>query len=125
MAEVGGGSTAAVLNIKGSFVNGILNGAFPPTPSVTAVKGVGAQLSDLLDRYTNAQTGMLFQSSDSITTQETQLKDRQTALTDLLTAKKNRMIMQFANLEVTISQLQSQGTALTNFAASSSGTTTL
>ena len=53
-------------------------------------------------------------------TQETQLKSRQTALAELLTAKKNRLIMQLAHLEVTIAKLQSQGTALTNYAASAS-----
>jgi flagellar hook-associated protein 2 len=90
----------------------------PPTASSPAVKGIGATLSDLLDRFTNAQTGILFQASDSLQTQETQLKDRQTQLTELLSAKKNRLITQFANLEVTIAGLKSQGTALTNFAAS-------
>jgi hypothetical protein len=36
----------------------------------------------------------------------------------LLVAKKNRLIQQYAHLEVTISQFQSQGTALTNMATS-------
>jgi len=85
---------------------------------VTAVKGVGARLSDLLDKYTNAQTGLLFDASSAIQTQETQLKERQIDLATLLLAKKNRLILQFANLEVTIAQLQSQGTALSNLTSS-------
>ncbi len=118
VAEVGTGTTAGALNLKGTFTNGTLNGAFLPVLPSDAVKGLGATLSDLLDRYTNSQTGILFEAGDSITSQETELKDRQTSLTDLLTAKKNTLVQTFANLEVTISQLQSQGTALSSFSAS-------
>jgi flagellar hook-associated protein 2 len=102
-------------NIKAVAAN---PSATPPTLASSAVKGVGITLSDLLDRFTNAQTGLIFQSSDAIQTQETQLKDRQIALAALLIAKKNRLIQQFAHLEVTIAQLQSQGNALTSFTSS-------
>ncbi len=80
-----------------------------------AVKGVGATLSDLLDKFTNAQTGLLFAETDSLATQTTQLNKRVTQLQDLLTIKKNQLILQFASLETTISQLQSQSSAITNF----------
>ncbi len=123
VAEVGGGTAAAFLNIKGTFASGALSNSLQFQVPVAAVKGVGASLSDLLDRFTNAQTGMLFDASNSILSQETQLKDRQTALAELVLAKKNRLIMQFANLEVTISQLQSQGNALSSFTAAQSAAT--
>jgi flagellar capping protein FliD len=115
IAEVGGGTAASFLGILGTFSGGALNNSLPYQVPVAAVKGVGANLSDVLDRFTNAQTGLLFDASNSITSQETQLKDRQTSLNELLTAKRNRLIMQFANLEITIAQLQSQGNALSNF----------
>ena len=115
VSEVNGGATATALRIVGTFVNGTLSGSFPPVAPRAAVKGVGATLSDLLDRYTNAQTGLLFDASNAILSQETQLKDRQQSLTDLLTQKKTQLVNQFANLEVTISQLQSQGNALGSF----------
>jgi flagellar hook-associated protein 2 len=118
VAEVSGGTAASFLSILGTFSNNVLNIRLPFQTPVSAVKGVGATLSDLLDKYTNAQTGVLFDASNSILTQETQLKERQTALATLLLAKKNRLILQFAHLEVTIAQLQSQGTALTNMTSS-------
>jgi flagellar capping protein FliD len=123
VADTGGGTAAAFLNIQGTFTSGALNNSLPYQLPVTAVKGVGANLSDLMDRFTNAQTGLLFDASNSIQTQETQLKDRQNSLNDLLTAKKNRLIMQFANLEVTIAQLQSQGNALSSLTTTTSSTT--
>ncbi len=113
--EVNGGTTAATLNIKGTFANGVLNGALPYVLPSDAKKGVGATLSDLLDRFTNGQTGLLFDASNSIQAQESHLKERQLSLATLLLAKKNRLIQQFAQLEVTLAQLQQQSTALTNF----------
>jgi len=117
VAEVSGGTTASALNIKGNFTSGVLNGALLPLLPKDAVKGVGGTLSDLLDRYTNSQNGIIFRATDSIASQGTQLKARQTSLAELLLTKKNRLIRQFAMLEVNISQLQSQGSALTSFAA--------
>jgi flagellar hook-associated protein 2 len=116
--EVSGGTAASFLSILGTFSSNLLNNRLPFQVPVTAVKGVGARLSDLLDKYTNAQTGLLFDASSAIQTQETQLKERQIDLATLLLAKKNRLILQFANLEVTIAQLQSQGTALSNLTSS-------
>lgn len=120
--EVGAGTTAAALNIKGLFKDGVLNGAFLPVLPKDAVKGIGGTLSDLLDRFTNAQTGIIFRTTDAIETQGTQLKARQTALAELLIKKKERLIRQFAMLEVNISQLQSQGNALTSFKAANTTT---
>jgi len=124
VADVNGGTTAAFLNIKGTFNNGWLNNSLTFLTPVAAAKGVGATLSDLLDQYTNAQTGLLFDATSSLQTQETQLKDRQTSLAELLVAKKNRLVLQFANLEVTIAGLQSQGNALSSFASSSASSKT-
>jgi flagellar hook-associated protein 2 len=118
VAEVSGGTAATFLAIKGTLTGGWLNNSLPYQTSVAAVKGVGATLSDLLDRYTNAQTGILFDASNALVSQETQIKSRQKDLAQLLVAKQTRLIKQYANLEVMISQFQSQGTALTNMASS-------
>lgn len=87
----------------------------PPIVGSPAVQGIGAALADLLDRYVNGQTGLLFQTENALTTRTTQLNKRITSLNELLLSKKNRLILQFANLEKTIAGLQSQGTALSNF----------
>lgn len=81
----------------------------------TKTSGVGDVLSNLLDQYTNAQTGVIFKTTDALKTTTTQLNARVQNLNDLLTNKKNRLIRQFANLEVSIAKLQQQGTALANF----------
>ncbi len=87
----------------------------PPVLGSPAVFGVGQTLSNLLDGFTDAQTGTLFDASNTIQTQEQELQDRQNSLTSLLDEKKNQLSAQFANLEVTIAQLQSQGNALGSF----------
>jgi flagellar hook-associated protein 2 len=120
VTESSGGTAASFLAIKGTLTGGWLNNTLPYVTSVAGVKGVGTTLSDLLDRYTNAQTGKLFDAANTLSTQDTQLKQRQLDLATLLEAKKNRLIKQYANLEVAISQYQSQGTALTNMSSDSS-----
>ncbi|MCL2645977.1 MAG: flagellar filament capping protein FliD [Phycisphaerales bacterium] len=115
--EANGGATAASLGIKGILSGGILKGYFAPVAPVNAVQGIGITLSNMLDTFTNAQTGQLFDASNSFLTQEQQLRDRQTSLSQLLTAKQNLLIMQFANLETTIAGFQAQGSSLASLAA--------
>ncbi|MBN1513563.1 MAG: flagellar filament capping protein FliD, partial [Phycisphaerae bacterium] len=115
--DVDGGTAASFLAIEGTLSGGWLNNSLPYLTAVAAVKGVGATLSDLLDRYTNAQTGKLFDASNALIAQETQLKKRQLDLATLLLSKKNRLIRQYALLEVTIAHFQSQGSSLSNLAS--------
>jgi flagellar hook-associated protein 2 len=117
--EVGAGTTASALNIKGVFANNALNGAMLPVLPKDALKGIGATLSDLLDRFTNGQSGIIFRSTDAIGTQETQIKARQTALAELLLSKKERLNRQYAMLEANLSNLKSQGNSLSNLSTSS------
>lgn len=77
--------------------------------------GVGVVLGKLADQFTDAQTGSLFRATDAYATQTRQLNDRSNNLNALLTAKRNRLIKTYANLEVTIAKLQSQSSALTSF----------
>ena len=111
ISEIGTGTTAAFLHLKGNFTNGTLDGEFPPTFPTTAVKGIGSTLSDLVTRFSDAQTGILFDASTALQSQETQLTKQQDALSTLLASKKQLLLTQFANLESTIAGLQAQGTA--------------
>jgi flagellar hook-associated protein 2 len=86
----------------------------PPVIGSPAVHGIGITLSNLLDTWTNGQTGQLFDASDAMQTQITQLTANQTAQTNLLNQKKNVLVEEFANLEVSIACFQSQGSALSS-----------
>jgi len=92
------------------------------TSSTTGLKGAGPTINDLLTTYTDSQTGLIFEATDAITNQTTQLNNRVTFLNNMLTSKKNLMTTQFANLEVTISQLQSQSSALASIKTTTSTT---
>ncbi|HUO07187.1 MAG TPA: flagellar filament capping protein FliD [Phycisphaerae bacterium] len=122
VSEVNGGTSAAALHLKGTFTNGTLDGEFPPTLPTSAVKGIGASLSDLVTRFSDAQTGVLFDASTALQTQEQQLTNQQNSLSTLLASKKQLLLTQFANLESTIAGLQAQGSAISSLAASTATT---
>jgi flagellar capping protein FliD len=124
VSEVDGGTTAAALNIKGTFTNGKLDGELPPTLPSSAVFGIGATLSNLVTRFSDAQTGVLFDTSTALESEETQLTSQQTSLTTLLNDKKNVLSAQFANLETTIANLQSQGSAIAGISSTTSSSST-
>lgn len=77
--------------------------------------GIGVFLGSVIDRFTDAQNGTIFHTTDSLATQTTQLKSRAQDLSDLLMAKRNRLIRTYANLEVTIAQLQQQSKAVSSY----------
>ena len=83
----------------------------------TKTTGVGDSLSALIDKFTSADTGIIFKSTDAIQSQQRQWTTRKDSLTDLIALKRNRLIRQFANLEVSIAKLQQQGTALNSYQA--------
>ncbi len=85
------------------------------TPTVLgspAIEGIGATLSDLVTRFTDSSTGILFTATNSLTTQQTQLTTQQTLLSKLLAAKQSQLQSTFANLETTLANLQSQGNSI-------------
>ena len=122
ISEVGNGTTASFLHLKGNFSNGTLDGEFPPTLPITAVKGIGSTLSDLVTRFSDAQTGILFDASTALESQETQLTNQQNSLNTLLASKKQLLLTQFANLESTIAGLQAQGSAISSLSTSTAST---
>ena len=116
--EANGGTTAASLGIKGSINGGILNTFFHAIAPVQPVLGIGATLSNLLDNFTNSQTGQLFDASNTFIAQSDQMRSRQLNLAKTLLAKQNVLIMQFASLEKTIAGFQAQSSSLASLAAS-------
>jgi flagellar hook-associated protein 2 len=89
----------------------------PPVQSSPAIEGIGATLSDLVTRFTDSSTGILFDASTAIESQETQLTTQQTLLTTLLKSKQSQLATTFANLETTLSGLQSQGTSISSISS--------
>jgi flagellar hook-associated protein 2 len=94
------------------------------TASTNGQSGVGKAVSDLLTRFTDSQNGLVFEATDALNSKTKQLNDRVTYLNQLLTSRKQFYSQQFANLETTISQLQSQGTAMSNYTASKTTSST-
>ncbi|MEI8198159.1 MAG: flagellar filament capping protein FliD [Phycisphaerae bacterium] len=77
--------------------------------------GIGVILGKVIDQFTDSQTGSIFHTTDSLATQTKQLNTRAQDLADLLSAKRNRLIRTYANLEVTIAQLQQQSKAVSSY----------
>jgi len=93
----------------------------PATAGSPALYGFGQSLINVLTTFTDPQDGTIYNAENALQTQVTQLNQQIANLNTLLTDKKNTLIQTFANLEVTISQLQSQGSAISKL---SSTTTT-
>lgn len=94
------------------------------TPTVLgspAIEGIGATLSDLVTRFTDSSTGILFTATNSLESQQTQLTKQQTLLNTLLKAKQTQLQTTFANLESTLSTLQSQGNSISGISTTISG----
>ena len=89
----------------------------PPVQGSPAIEGIGATLSDLVTRFSDSSTGILFDATTAIESQETQLTTQQTLLTTLLKAKQSQLATTFANLESTLSGLQSQGTSISSISS--------
>jgi flagellar hook-associated protein 2 len=89
----------------------------PIVQASPAIEGIGATLSDLVTRFTDSSTGILFDASTALESQETQLTTQQTLLQTLLTAKQAQLQTTFTNLETTLSSLQSQGTSISSISS--------
>ena len=79
--------------------------------------GLGFRLDQILDELTRASDGLLARRDDALERQQELFSDRVAQLQLLLDGKRARLELQFANLETTISQLQSQQSALTTLGA--------
>jgi flagellar hook-associated protein 2 len=89
----------------------------PPVQQSPAIEGIGATLSDLVTRFTDSSTGMLFDATNALESQETQLTKQQTLLSTLLASKRAQLQTTFTNLETTLSNLQSQGTSISSISS--------
>ena len=74
--------------------------------------GFGVVLQDSLDELTRNFDGVIARKDDLLGDQQKVLNDRIDALTVLLAAKRNRLEVQFAGLELTLASLQGQQNAL-------------
>lgn len=79
--------------------------------------GLGFRLDQILDELTRASDGLLARRDDTLERQQELFSDRVAQLQLLLDGKRARLELQFVNLEVTISRLQSQQSALTTLGA--------
>ncbi len=74
--------------------------------------GVGVNISEMLRSLTDSVDGTLKRRTNSLTSQIKLNNDRIDSLDVLLQAKRSRLVTQFAAMESALSQLQSQGNAL-------------
>ncbi len=88
----------------------------------TTAAGVGVRFDELLQRFTDSSKGTMTTRSNSIGDSVELLNDRIEAFDQRIEAKRLRLQMQFNNMEKILSQLQTQGQALSSMALSS-GTT--
>ncbi|MBF0243806.1 MAG: flagellar filament capping protein FliD [Planctomycetes bacterium] len=75
-------------------------------------EGVGRQINRLLDGYTNAQTGVFQEAAGSTTDVIKHLADQASRLQSRIESKEAKMIKDFQNLELVVSNLNSQSSFL-------------
>jgi len=84
--------------------------------TITVRKGVGTQVSDLMNTFLDSVNGILTAGDNSLTDQMNDLTQQITDLQTALTQKQTDLKTKFANMETTISNLQAQGQRLTALA---------
>ena len=82
------------------------------------------QIKTQIDQMSGTD-GLISKATGTLTTQTNLLQERVTALNEQLDRKRARLLQQFQAMEVALSQLQSQGAALSSLSelAASYGTT--
>jgi flagellar hook-associated protein 2 len=74
--------------------------------------GIAATLKKTLEDISDSSDGMIARRNNALETQKDDLNDRIDSLNELLDRKRQRLMRQFQAMESAISQLQSQGSAL-------------
>lgn len=77
--------------------------------------GFADKLSNALKYLTDTVDGSLTRESSSMDTNVEILTSRITELNEILADRRERLVIQFANMETTLSRLQQQQTAITSF----------
>jgi len=85
-----------------------------PEASVTVTQGIASQLNDVLNSLLDPVTGRLTTINQSYQDELTQLQQQVTAQNQLIAAKQQDLVNEFANMEQTIAQLQSTSSYLTD-----------
>jgi flagellar hook-associated protein 2 len=86
--------------------------------STGSVDGAADRIDDLVDRFINSTTGILTARTTGISRTISDIEDNVAAYEERMTAYEDSLIMKFTQLEVTISSLNSQGSYISNMAAS-------
>jgi len=89
-----------------------------PEGRIVLTKGVAALQSDKIDRYTNAQTGILNSRSNSLQKQIDNLKDQVVKMEEQIERKRESLYMKFTAMEETLAKLQSQQMYLSSVTSS-------
>lgn len=92
------------------------------TDTTPALKGFGQLFQDHINKLIDPVSGLITQENTLLDTQTAQFQDRIDQLNTLLDQKRTRLEEQFANMESVLSQLQSQGQALSSFSPISAPT---
>ncbi|MBI5863301.1 MAG: flagellar filament capping protein FliD, partial [Planctomycetes bacterium] len=87
-----------------------------------AETGVAASLKKTLESLSESGTGMIARRTGALDSQSDDLKDRIAELNDLLDRKRERLMRQYQAMEQVLSQLQSQGSTLSQIASLSQST---
>lgn len=74
--------------------------------------GIAASLKKTLEGISDSSDGVIARRNNALETQKDDLNDRIASLNELLDRKRQRLMRQFLAMESAISQLQSQGSAL-------------
>ncbi len=90
--------------------------------TTTTAAGLGVRFKELVDGITDATNGTVQSRTDSINREIKLNNDRIKAMDTLLAAKKSRYQQQFNAMELTLSRLQAQSSALAGLSGATGGT---
>ena len=104
-----------------------MNSAIQSNPSAAnaifsqATTGIGATVTNLVKRQTNATDGALVLQQSSLNSSISQMTDQETSIQSYLDAERTRLTAQFTNMETLIAGYNSSTSYLTQISSSKSG----
>jgi len=88
---------------------------------VVTEQGAGAFFEELINRLTDSVNGTVVSTADNVENQIELANDRIATIDEILAAKRERLQLQFANMEKVIAQLQNQQSALASLGGGGGG----
>jgi flagellar hook-associated protein 2 len=92
----------------------------PGDSTHAALKGIAALMQDHINKLIDPVNGLITLENKTLDSRAQQFQDRITQLNAILAQKKTRLQTQFANMESALSQMQSQGQAISSLSGVSS-----